>query len=256
MDKECCLSRREAMLALGCGLVATGLALFVRDPDTQRVIDALNGESASCFKDNIYEYERFRFDAIAVPGGGMIKNKAGIFEPSEFQKIRLEAAAIAYIERRAPIIILLDGKLEYSDHSNINRTYLQNMVKNLSHDEINLPIDSVIIENQSVNTAGNMDQLKKIAKRDHSLNILLITNFFHSSRAEIHACFNGINALSMPAEDIITSRFPGRKSELDLFYQSQPLDKIEKRERIAIAFSLFDPTGYIQTMAKELGFSP
>ncbi|OGG04025.1 hypothetical protein A2W14_00840 [Candidatus Gottesmanbacteria bacterium RBG_16_37_8] len=83
-----------------------------------------------------------------------------------------------------------------------------------------------------------------------------LTNIFHSNRAEIHACFNGINALSMPAEDIITSRFPGRKSELDLFYQSQPLDQIEKRERIAIAFSLFDPTGYIQTMAKELGFSP
>ena len=163
----------------------------------------------------------------------------------------MEAAAIKYIQKQAPIIILLDGKLEDSGDSLISKQYLQNKVKKLSQGTILLPDESVIIENISVNTATNMKQLRKLVDLHHLQQVLLITNNFHADRAEIHACAFGINALSLPAENIIIDQFPERQSELDLFYQGQPIDKIKEKEFLGIAVSFFDPNGALSTRIKE-----
>src|SRR3990170_7267675 len=123
-----------ATTALGVARVAIQPLLY---PDnTVNVIAALQGQTVDCDPASKEEHRIYPYDAIAVPGGGIDISPDGIITPSYFEQIRLQAAAIAYIQGLSGFIILLDGQMGSQVDPFINKTYLQNEVEKLSNGSI------------------------------------------------------------------------------------------------------------------------
>src|SRR3989344_6583130 len=91
-----------------------------------RVLDVIsgNGKNVDCFDESISESNKYPYDAIIVLGAGIGITPEGIGVPNEYQKLRLEAAAISYIRKKASKIILLDGKIDSGIDPLIDQKYL------------------------------------------------------------------------------------------------------------------------------------
>src|SRR3990167_7502786 len=80
---------------------------FLERENTDLALQALAGNQIQCANGVDTLDQRYPYDAIEVPGAGLIEKSKGVFVPSSFGEMRLEGAAIAYERELAPTIILL-----------------------------------------------------------------------------------------------------------------------------------------------------
>ena len=113
---------RRTFLTLA--VVGGAAALFSRHKNTVRTLIALSGGTVDWVSGLEKRQGNFPYDTIAVPGAGVVINEDGSAEPNEFEKLRLEAATLAYIYGFAPKIILLDGAMGPQVKSYPIKTYL------------------------------------------------------------------------------------------------------------------------------------
>lgn len=237
---------RRVMLALaGTGMViVSGPAVlnistnpYLREAVFLNRVDC--GNSADALDPN------HPYDAVVVPGGGTIKDPNGNAAPNSSQRIRLQAAAVALTKGFAPRVVLLDGATEPGDSQSSGNKYLVGEVQNHGKE---LPPTNILSEEQSVNTATNMQELAKIA-RDHNLRrVAVVTNKSHSKRATMLACINGVPASSISAEYLL-----GKSEETF----SSPFLKFTThlKEHLEVAFLMWDPNGTIPTFIRRLMLS-
>ena len=62
------------------------------------MLDSFAGKDVNCLASAETENDYFPYDAIVIPGAGMDISPEGFGYPNEFQKLRLVAAAIKYID--------------------------------------------------------------------------------------------------------------------------------------------------------------
>lgn len=248
------LSRGD-FINVGLATVFSFLAYpLARDIDNSlRIFDAFTGQTVDCSPYGEFE-PNFTWDAIVVPGGGMKKNVNGTYAPNEFEELRLEAAAIEYISGKAPFIILLNGVTNPEADGDVIKEYLKKQVKKLSGGKKKIEDKNIIVENISVDTFTNMEQLEIIVKKNKLNNILMVSNFFHIGRATANSCAFDISTTPRLAEATIINFNPQRKAEILEFYQSQNLQEIMLRENLALLYALYDPQGdYAQDTKRFLG---
>lgn len=252
IEKEAFRQARGAILKITLAISLLAAKPLSDLDHTSRVLAAARGQEVSCYEPIYAEQDDYPYDAIVVPGGGAQMSPEGYVVPSDFEQIRLEAAAIAFTKKIAPKLILLDGAMDPQVDPSMNRRYLQNKILSLSEGTIVLPDDSVIVENNSINTATNMRALSELAALHDMRTFFLITNVFQLVRAEIFACAYGNNAYPAAAEGIIADFDPARKAGFDQLYASPSMIPIIRKEEVGIAVSLYDPQGYIPTWVKQV----
>lgn len=245
------LSRRSFLKIVATGGLAIAAKPFFNLDNTLRVYAGLSGGTVDCSSNKESTVGPYPYAAIAVPGAGIEMTQDGEYGPNIFERLRLEATAIAYINHSAPKIILLDGAMDPRVDPSINKTYLQEIVKRLSQSQSELPDDAVTIEHTTINTATNMEELAKFV-RGFPKTVLVVTNRFHQQRAELLACANGISAVTVIAEDIIIKNDRSRVATIDELYQSPDVQAMTGKEEAEILWQLFDPRARVPTLLKQL----
>lgn len=250
MDLERKISRR---LVLGSGVVGIGVAVIgpplLHINNTLRVLGTALGNETDCASGKEAKDKSYPFDAIVVPGAGSVLTSQG-FAPNDYGKMRLEAAALAYFQKMAPRIILLDGVKSLQEDGYASKEYLRNTFGDVFGQE--LPEEAIIGENRSVNTATNMKELSKIVKELNLVKVVIVTNDFHKTRATLFACQNDVAASSISAEELIIDAYPARKQEIHTLYHTREVGEIENKELREIIWSLWDPKGTIPTLLRKL----
>lgn len=182
------------------------------------------------------------YDAVVVPGAGTFQDTNGNTVPNLPQQVRLQAAAVAVAEGLASRVVLLNGAGS-DDNQTAGNKFLKEAVQ---RNGAELPNNYILTEEQqSVNTATNMQELVEIAA-DHNLRRLaVVTNSSHLKRATMLACINGISASPFSAEELL-----GKNEETF----SSPLVKFTThlKESIEIALLMWDPYGRIPTFVRRL----
>lgn len=247
------LGSRGVLLAVGIVGASLGLSTL-SSPNTSELeftISAIANNRADC-SDRQQSIDRTHlYDAIVVPGAGVIKNPDGTFELGQEAKGRLDAAAIAFSHGLAPRFVLLDGVGSQQD-SLMTVRHLQSSVTDLIGDSNRLPEADILVESTSINTATNMGALAEISK-DHNLRrVLLITNRYHQLRATLLACLHGIATAPLSAEDILIESDSKLQSEIDKTYTSWRMFRTRLKEGFEVFLLLFDPKGNLPTIMKRM----
>lgn len=178
-----------------------GHTAFVVDAMSQRRADCTYGIDPS----NQWAYP---FDAIVVPGT----------EPDGAEnKMRLDAARIAYSKRLAPTIILL-GQDDYS----------------------------------STNTATNMEELAQTATQGNLRTVLVVTNAYHELRATLLACANGVAASSISAEALLINQDTQVIPTINELYSSLGMMGTRLKETLGTLSLLWGHKGEIPTFFKRM----
>src|SRR3989344_1869017 len=190
------------------------------------------------------------YDAIVVPGAGRIPigrapDGRKTYIPNPDGKIRLDAAAYAYADKLAPIIIVLDGINTRNEDGVTTRNYLRKPYIELTAETKTIPAEAILSDKDSVNTSTNMGELKKIIDKLGLLNILVVTNDYHEQRTMQAACVRGIHATQRSAEDIIAEHDPTRGDTLKVARQG---NKGSLKEKVELGESIIDPYGYAPTI--------
>lgn len=242
-------SRRDFFFQVGkLGLAAAAGLPFVNFGNTLRVIGALSGEEVDCKNGVESQNPKYLADAIVVPSAGSLKIDEKTYTPNDIGKMRLEAAAIAYANHLAPKIILLNGEKRAKEDELTEKKYLQDFFRKLTGETAVIPDEAILIENHSVNTATNMEELAKIVTRHNLKKTLIVTNRFHELRSTLFACANEVPAFSLAAEDLIISQDPGRAEAIKKIYNTGEIRAAEMKERFEVALVIWDPKGMIPTL--------
>jgi hypothetical protein len=115
-----------------------------------------------------------------------------------------------------------------------------------------LPNNALIVENKSINTATNMNELKKIVEAENINKVLIITNDYHERRATLFACERGIPSGSGSAESIIKAFDPSRTSEINRLYHTPEAGSNETKELLEVVWSIWDTGGKVPTLLVKL----
>lgn len=248
------LSIARASLAGTAITLALG-PLAVHPENSFRVINWLRGHNVDCTRGIEPQNSNQKADAIVVPGAGLILSEEGEYEPNIYGKIRLAGAAIAYSKGWASKIILLDGETNSEEARSASAKFLQEFYAKIETPEIpkgsKIPSGVIFLENQSKNTATNMERLSKLAPLIGVRSVLIITNDNHNERANLLACAHGINSFSIPAESLID---PEVDSELTEEIEKMHISEWDWFfEQVEIGLIYIDPEGDIPTLIKDLG---
>lgn len=251
MSAEHKLSRRALFKIAAVGGLAIAAKPLSDLDNTLRVYAAIFGGTVDCPIDRESD-STYPYGVIAVPGGGIELTAEGEYRPNIFERLRLEGAAIAYLEHAAPKVILLDGAMDPRVDPSINKTYLQEAVKRLSGGQSELPDDAVSIEHTTINTATNMEELARLVAASQENRVLIVTNRFHRLRTALLACANGMSAITVAAEERIIKKYPGRAAALNDLYRSPEVQAMARKEEAEILWQLFDPRARVPTLLKQL----
>ncbi len=176
-------------------------------------------------------------DAILVPGGGV--NEYGW--PNAHTRQRLKAAAMLYAQNSDVKIILLLGKPSAHDplegYGNIK--YLQLAYRTLAEADTGIPARSILVEDNSINTATNMQEAARLAKKYSLERFLLVTQAYHADRATLFACNNGLHVSPRLVEEV-----------LGMEERSYPF-VVELKERAEVMLAYWDPKGVLPTSMKD-----
>lgn len=206
MSLERRISRRRFLeVALGFSVAAVAEPYLVAGENAGRVIGSLLGNGVDCTNNKESQNPQYPADAIAVPSGGIKWTDNGSCELKEDSKTRLEAAAIAYLNRLAPLIVLLGVEKSPTDE-NLSKVYLQQAFSRLTENKRSIPEEAIVMENNSINTATNMREFSEIAEEREIKKVLIVTSSFHEDRATLLACANNVAAYSVSAEELVTSQ--------------------------------------------------
>lgn len=222
---------------------------FIDTSNTQLALQALAGNQIQCANGIDPLDPRYPYDAIVVPGAGLIEISEGNYVPSHSAEMRLEGAAIAFERKLAPIIILLDGKMNPGEEL-VDTRYVQKIYKELTGKTI--PNNKIIVETESINTATNMEQLKKILTDYGFKKVVIVTNEFHEPRSILFACRRGIAAYPLSAEDLIVSQNPMSIQAIHIVNESSGKKDIRRKEALEIALAIWDTDGWVPTLIRSL----
>lgn len=236
--------RRAVKNTIAILLLSLPVSLPVAHHDsTTRVIKALKGKDLSCSSGESV-YAGYPFDLIAVPGAGTYIDEDGSTQLSSIEKGRLRAAAHAYISGYAPSIILLHG---YGDlASSLAREYLQEQVTEISEHTKALDNNSIFVDKESINTATNMKYLADFVADKELKKVLLITDKFHSQRAQILACNYGVNSQILTVEELTDQDYVCSQDDV------AEMELIRQKELIEVLALAYDPYGQFPTALKAV----
>lgn len=227
--------RATIRLCLAAGATIALAVPFLNFDNTARVLEALVTNKTGCADGIRPNDQNYPFDAIAVPGAGVMRLPDGSYIPTDDGQTRLQAAAIVFSERLTPRVILLDGV----EHPGVSETYLQDRFRRLTGGS-EIPNGAILDEGQSTNTATNMRALREIVVKHNIGKVAMVTNMYHGLRSVLLACANGVATFLLPAEDLLT-RSPREINAATRW-----------KERVEILSQLWDPTGKIQTLLEKL----
>lgn len=244
--KKNILTRRSLMniSALLFAIAVIGKPFLVDRENTNLALEALKGNRIECANGVESVDPRYPFDAIVVPGAGIIGDN-----PSSFGKLRLEGAAYAYKLGLAPIIILNEGKMKPGEEQ-VDKNYLQKFYRELTGKD--LSDDKIIIETKSINTATNKKETKKILLELGIRKVIDLTNEFHGKRSALHGCAWGIAVFPISVEDLIISQNPLRAQEIKTIYESDAMRMIKMKEYLELVEGIWDGRGFGPTIVSLL----
>ncbi|HVZ12124.1 MAG TPA: ElyC/SanA/YdcF family protein [Patescibacteria group bacterium] len=248
---EAGLGASEALLAVG--LTIAGSAV-IHPNNTERVLGKIvDNREIECSHDiEPTNKDGYPYDALAIPSAGRQRiGNTHDFEPNPNGKIRLMAAAIAFMEGVAPKIILLDGEDKTGEFHETNKTYLIQQLRRLGW-QGKLPADDpTLTEYHSINTATNMSELAKLVRQNKMSKVKVITSGGHINRSMQLACANGIHARSESAENIVLASYPNSQEIKDLVKSVQETDNSLK-ENAELGWSIVDPKGTGPTIVRRI----
>lgn len=213
-----------------------------------RVIGSFFGDGVDCTNKKESQNPQYPADAIAVPSGGTIRTDNGSYELNGDSRIRLEAAAIAYLNKFAPLIILL-GVEKSPSEENSAKVYLQEAFSRLTKNTASIPEEAILMETNSINTATNMEELSKIAEERKIGRVVVVTNGFHKDRATLLACSHDVAAYPISAEELVASQGPEGQIAVSKNNVSWVTIVKEAFEKLTM---LWDPKGEAQTLLRGI----
>ncbi len=250
------LSHVVGNAAITGALLVTGIQPLINHETSERVLQAAWGTRIEC-DDGVEPINApYLYDVIAVPGAGLYFNeKTEKYEPNSFEKRRLHAAALAFVNKLASKVILLDGQLEPGADPNVSLRYLQDEVHTLSNGKIELSHEAAYIDAQSINTPTNMDELERLVQLTGFKKVLIITDQFHSIRSILLACAREIHASYKTVEELTAEYEP---LNIDLINKPNLSGSMRVRETKELVETLsmpLDQRGDIFTLLKHVANS-
>lgn len=233
------IRKRVMMLAAAGTVILT--PILMDTGNAKRVAGALFTGNVDCTARQKPKDPDHPFDAIVIPGAGSIKALDGNAVPGEAGQIRIKAGARLYLAGYAPTIILLDGAAGPGEKPSISKKYLQRL---LDDNTRIIPNETILAENDSVNTATNMKKLAEIVEETDIRLVVIVSSASHVSRATVLACANGVSALSLPAEDLLIKQDPTSSTRMLI---------TTLKEKIETLLLLWDPKGTLPTFLKGIG---
>lgn len=232
---------------IGGSALALGLPLRDR-ANAKLIVQAALGNKVDCTSCVESDPSPYPFDAIVVPGGGLLQNDDGTWMPSERAKLRLEAASLAFRDRIAPRIVLLDGKAGSNEEQDTNYLYLGRMFAKVG---VELPEGDVFRDRESVNTRTNMEMLARISAENSIRKVMIVTNGFHETRSTLFACKEKVSATSMTAEERVIEEYPEREREIRLLFVTPRAKILAAKDHVEVAMSFWDSDGKMQTLGRK-----
>lgn len=244
--------RRLAETVAGVGTIII-IPFLINSENTKRVIESFSTGRVDCAAGIEPQSRDYPFDAIIIPGAGTIRSngeEGQIF--SESEAMRLTAAAYAFQQRVAPKTILLNGKASDGLH-NQTQAYFRQELKRITNDSSVILEDAITVEDTSINTSTNMEELAKLAKKHSLRKVLIITNAYHQVRATLLACANGIAASSLSAEQQLTQQNAVEfEPQIKRLYASPKMGITLIKEKLEILWLLWDHKGSLLTKLAQM----
>lgn len=249
------MNRRSVERAGRAGLFTLALTvvpLVAHLPTTSLVLESLIKGRADCSGMMNPTATNFPFDAIVVPGAGIIRTSDGTIQPSIDGQMRLDAAAVRFLQGEAPRIILLSGVIEPEYDILTSRRFLQRTGGQSENGSWSIPDSAILEEANSVNTATNMEQLKNIVEQEKLGRLKLITNTYHLVRAGILACLRGVAISSESAEEILVEQDPKRIPFINEKYNSGGMFITRLKEYMETMWLLWDNNSSVTTFFRRI----
>lgn len=136
-----------------------------------------------------------RADAIVVLGGGQYQwlRRADV-DPYLLDGSRLAAGARAWLEGRAPVVILSGGRSGGKGLTEAGR-----MAEAIGR--LGVPRSVLLLEERSRDTSGNARFTAQLARQRHMQRILLVTSAVHMPRASLLFREAGLQVVPVPVPD-------------------------------------------------------
>lgn len=182
-----------------------GLAIIppiINHDSTSRVGVDISGGKIECINYELTPYSKKPFDALVIPGGGFTKEK-GIYIPGTAERKRLLAGALEYVNGKSDIVILQDGILPEGADPNTTREWFKAYVRVISEFKMEIPDSAFIVDNESINTATGMIELKKIGEKYGFINYLVVDSDSHVNRSVANGCDLDLSMTGESAEELI-----------------------------------------------------
>lgn len=183
---------------------------WLRDPKYTSSIygSVFFGGKMDCGKGVEPARTQYLADALVVPGAGIMVDGDGDSVPNPEEQLRLEAAAKAYADGLAPYIVLLNGRSTHTEVTGKIVRFLNQSFRKYTKTDNDIPAEALVIDEESYNTASNMEVLAGFAKKYNLRRILMATSRTHVNRAVTFACNYGVSASPYPVEDTVIDRGP------------------------------------------------
>jgi len=130
-------------------------------------------------------------NAIAILGGGLQKNKNGVWRTTNFTEgdnfgslgdyLRVIAGNYLYKNDTRRLIIALGGKGQYKD--NPDTPPISKIIRNELM-ELGIPVKNIILEKNSNNTYQQLIELQKIILNKNLTSIIIVSNKYHLPRVK------------------------------------------------------------------------
>ncbi|HSR65843.1 MAG TPA: YdcF family protein [Xanthomonadaceae bacterium] len=136
-----------------------------------------------------------RADAIVVLGGGQYRwLRDPELDPYLLERSRLAAGARAWLEGRAPVVILSGGSSGGRGLTEAGR-----MAEAIGR--MGVPRSALLLEERSRDTAGNARFTAQLARQRHVRSILLVTSAVHMPRASLLFREAGLQVVPVPVPE-------------------------------------------------------
>jgi len=193
---------------------------------------------------------------IVVLGNGLIILKDNVLDLSPESRITALAAGVLYKERHGQKIIFSGGHTKGRNKASEAKKMFEFMKNKFS-----IPESDIILEENSIDTAGNAFEVKKLLP-DNS-NVILLSFVYHLPRAKkIFKNFGIYIDKEYASDKVLEQNSPLYDEFLSKFTLKRRIEKILKEMFCLLLVYSIDPKGKIlriitlQTRGGSLGFLP
>jgi len=175
--------------------------------------------------------------AIVILGGGLVKDKHGKWHTTNFDekdkfgalgdRFRVKAGSYLYKKNTNQFIIVLGGKGQFKNIKNI--PLISEIIKK-ELEELGVPPKNIIIETRSGNTFEQLQELKKIIKKQQLEEAVVISNEYHLPRIQVmidqdKELKNSAKIKLQSAEEIVTRYEPEQAEKIEFVYSSKSMQE-------------------------------